>query len=890
MEKDNFLYRQGGNSIDVVEFQGSTYVLHPAYCNMGKSYTVSELVGRDLGDEMKQHKDKFYHLRYHCKVGMQNNDCFQLIAKNVNNTVYVISRSMYSVQLTELRSTLRKGKVMFVNCFVKKNPLKYLISGLALSDTLPYCFATTFADGTVSLYDNPESSELTPVWKHQLEKDKRCAYQCDFGNHVYSLVVNNKSSVWHCDTRSESTRTLFNVKELRNFTSGDDILCKVVRSRSHHLYLVTANSVLLMDERYCKVPVMMWEHSLCSFPSFASMQTINGYEFLMFGNNADFKLCSLYQDLNTKQVNYSLSGLPNHFDFIQDTVRFAHHRNLWFDPWVSRLNDKMMGLASCVNPNDNSSLLLMSLNSTEDIFLQELRVCDDNAKEVKNDCVADYDVVGGRLLQEWEEKVVALTRGESHTSESIDDDDEPSTKSKCSGGGKDSERQALKPISVVDFYKSLEMSVHVKAECSPEGKKVWSLQNYVVNKFTPSSLDLVKSASHKEKGLAKYVPEGFSKYVDLKYLEDLNDQKSRSLLKLWQNKLKKKDEASPSFSYHRSPFQPKRLRVIPKNLKLPSTNDDWDSFSELAPESSVPKHSGSVSRTSKDPESSLRENTIWIYDEPQEDPLTSQNSDPNLPSANDQNHFSEAAVSIKSSPAPRHCGSVSPKVEELDLFPTENSDWLLHKQQKSPGSHSSRSENSDWLFHKPQKSSGSHSPTPENTDWLFHKPQNSPGSHSSRFENSDWLFHKPQKASGSRSLTPENTDLHFHKPQKSPGCHSSRSENFDWLFDQPQEASSSHVSTTENSDLLFHKEEASGSHSSTFENSDWLFHRPQKALGSFSSTPKNPDWRFDRPQKTSYNRLSTSENSDFLFQPPQKSEYNSERKKKRKLRDEFDML
>lgn len=569
-ENDNFLWHHGGNKLDTFEVQGKPFIVYPESTQKQKQcIIVSEMIPRDMDTEESNDK-VFYCCKERCKISLScPGEICQVLAKEINNKYFVLSRSKNAVHYCSLKNDFGLDTKVFINHSTDKD----VITSATLNDAVPGYFATADSSGIVSLYDSSRSNNNEPIWEHCF-KGSRCVYQCDFGRQALSLIVNNKSSVWLCDTRSKPTsgndnkmQTLFNVGDLHSYVSPLDIICKVVRSGLHHLYTVTSSSVLLMDERYCKVPTIKWDHMFSVSPSFTTRCIVKDFEVLMFGSNCDFRLCSLYQDLRNKAISQGVSGLPCYLNTVKDTLQFAHQQNIWFNTYVDRIGNRVSGISSCINPCDESSLCLLTLNDTGDIFIQDFHVQSNSSIPVSDNQVKEYDRIGKQILQAWENQVIESTLKEKN---------EQGLGEKKSG------------IDLGRFYCEMEKTANKNDVCLKGSHDFWSMENYVLNKFAKRmfnfDLFVKDNSSSGEEGLAKFLPGEFSQYFKPSYLKNFQDDLSTSLVEVWKDKMEgKEDIGSPSVKYRRYPGQISSFSCLPKKLKVDyivqdTTVDDDTSF------------------------------------------------------------------------------------------------------------------------------------------------------------------------------------------------------------------------------------------------------------------------------------------------------------------------
>ncbi|XP_064111008.1 uncharacterized protein LOC135218562 [Macrobrachium nipponense] len=560
-ENDNFLWHQGGNNLDTIEVQGKTFLVYPEVTpNQEQRIIVSEMVQRNFVDAEEGSDKVFYCCKKRSKIFMDcSGEICQVLAKEINNKYSVLTRSKNAIHYCSLKNDFKLDASVSIHHSTDKDA----ITSATLNDAVPGYFATADSSGLVSLYDSSRSNNNEPIWEHSL-KGSRCVYQCDFGRHALSLIVNNKSSVWLCDTRSKPTsgndnkmETLFNVRDLEGYISPLDIICKVVRSGLHNLYTITSSTVLLMDERYCKLPALKWDHTLTASPSFTTRCMMKNFEVLMFGSSCDFRLCSLYQDLSNKAISQGVSGLPSYLNIVRDTLQFAHQQNIWFNTYADRIGNGVTGISLCINPCDESSLCLLTLNNTGDIFIQDFHVQSNSSIPVSDNQERVYDRIGKQILQTWENQVIELTMNE---------------KNKQGLGEKKN------GINLSKLYSDMEDNAKMNDFCSDGSREVWSVQNYVLYRFATKKLkyhNFVKdNLSSGEEGLAKFLPQEFSQYLKPNYYKNFKDDLSTSLVELWKDQMEGKEGIGSSPFKYRLPPQLNNVSFSAKKLKVDHTVQD----------------------------------------------------------------------------------------------------------------------------------------------------------------------------------------------------------------------------------------------------------------------------------------------------------------------------
>ncbi|XP_068246171.1 uncharacterized protein [Palaemon carinicauda] len=549
-EKDNFLWHQGGNNLATFEIQGKPFIVYPEILKGKQGMVVSEIIPR-IFEGLEQTSDKvFYCTKEHNKFlwDLKSETC-QIIAKELNNKAYILSRSKNAIHYYSLREDLNSDAMMFIP-YIKDCDI---VTSATLSDTIPGYLATSVSSGIVYQYDISRSQNTKPVWEYNFSENDECAYQCEFGRHPLSLIVNNKSKIWLCDMRSKPTfgtgnkvQTLLSVKDMHSYVNRNDIICKVVQSGLHDSYILTSDSVLLMDERYCKLPKMKWDHKSAS-PSFATLCSIKDFEVLIFGSNTEFRLCSVYQDIKNQAGGQCVSGSPFHFNTVRDTLHFAHMQNIWFNIHADRIGNRISGIASCVNPSDESSLCLLTLNNSGDVFIQDFNI-QNSDKFSASDNVILHDQIGKEMLQAWEKQVAELTLNEKNVQGSRK-------------GKRERSRKRKKIFSNPN-----------------DSRGLWSVENYVLNKFSGEKFNfdlIVKDNLSSEEGLAKFLPEELSHCIKPSYFKNFRDKLSNSLVEVWEDQTKVEEEiGSHSVKYSRIPCEITHLSHLPKKLKAHHANND----------------------------------------------------------------------------------------------------------------------------------------------------------------------------------------------------------------------------------------------------------------------------------------------------------------------------
>ncbi|KAK7074566.1 hypothetical protein SK128_005974 [Halocaridina rubra] len=564
IKRHTFLGRHYANSMDSFVMQGKTYVLN---IRNSVDIVVSEVRSRTFNDVQNSSSDPLLSTlsTYSVipKMKCTRSNAVEVIGKEINGRAYILVRSGKGMRFATLDENLQCRNAESSQFFQVREE----VTSMAMSETLPGCLALTSSNGCVSMYEYPDKA---PIWQCNFQGEfgsQKTAYKCTFGRHAFPfLIVNDNSTVWFCDTRCPqkdittlSDKVAFTLKAFRSYIPDSDIICNVSRSRGPHLFVVTSSSVVLIDERYSKVPLRKWGHMMWNQPSFAKSTLLNNCEILMLSSRTDMKVCAISREFSEISNNTnSQTCLPRHFSLCRDTVQFAQQRDTWYHHAINRLGSHMTGFTTCVHPENCNLLCLFVMNEMGDIFLQTFRGLhyeDSNHEEFSQEY---RNSKGKKMLQEWEENVIDVNM----------------------------EGQCFSDYRSFDMHKhyvDLEKSFLEKAKGSEVKKVLWSVEQHVINTCLKTHennvIDVKNYESLREgnsKRLTKYIPSNLLSRVEYALDGKCTDSLSSKLLSLWQEK----KSGEPDFSYKLTPFHMHHVSCLPEKLKINSLDhmDESEDF------------------------------------------------------------------------------------------------------------------------------------------------------------------------------------------------------------------------------------------------------------------------------------------------------------------------
>ncbi|XP_071513459.1 uncharacterized protein [Panulirus ornatus] len=657
-----------GNCLDVLEMNGRIYVLHP----MGQRRVFASMLKKGIycKEDETQEDNLFFKLN-ECANFPLNEPLYQIVAKEVNNTGIVLFRSRTEAQLLALQE--EEEVVKSNRCDVLNN---YLTTDIALSDTLPGVWALACANGEVLLQNAQDENCLWHAsFQKKRVKSRLSRYHCDFGKHPLSLIVGNESTIWVCDTRMKArvnihsepetsgiVHTVVKVNEMKKYYSDFEEICSFTHiKRLPYLYVVSANSVYVMDERYCKMPVMSWKHLLMKRPSYISTQEFGDKQFLMLANSHEKKVSVIANQWEANNYNVWCRGLslPKHFHIAKDTINFAHKQDLWFRHQVHDwLESTWSGIASFVHPNDNLSMLFLSLYSNCDIFAQLFKVSKGHDKGLPQNTGVRDTQCGKEILSRWEEDIVKVSIKKSLSNsftyfdassfyqkfvcngisedlkemfaglpvpiidDSHDKDDAPGSRLCHSKADNDKKKDTWQVRELVRRLKKKRQNKSVGNTSQKKDKDpLWVdslLDNYICDYDVYDMKDLSLPGNSGDSDiLSNYLPRKMASFLKMDNLKKCKDFLAPKILSLWQM-----DEAEsststgpcnfshePTFHYYTAPFDVTCLSSLPPKLEMETHHDTMEATdTNLEVVSQTSQVSQSISMISKDA-SQLSEST-----------------------------------------------------------------------------------------------------------------------------------------------------------------------------------------------------------------------------------------------------------------------------------------
>lgn len=397
-----------GNCLDVLEMGEEKAVVYPNNEDGNHGINIYRLEGgSNIIENDVSNNCGFYRLEKHAGYTSPF-PTYQVVASYVNNSAYVLTRSKKQIGVFSLRGNSSKGK-FYQNVCSKTSTL----TGADLSDVLPGYYTVASESGKLLVKDagskNPDA-----VWACNFQEEmtsKKCSFHCEFGRHPLSVLVNNKSSLWLCDTRisgqtsNSCKRLLLNTSSMKKFISGiEEISVFSQCEELPYLYVITSKGVLVYDERYNKTPSMMWQHRLKNVPSFVTTQKFGDSEAVMLSGKENNEVCIILNDwVHSGSSSWCTSkSLPKHFNIAQDTINFTHSEEISFTHEAyDHVSSNCIGLASFIPSKNENEMCLLNLNKYGDVFSQHFKL-----SESSDDLVNKEDIeIGKRILSHWQDHV-----------------------------------------------------------------------------------------------------------------------------------------------------------------------------------------------------------------------------------------------------------------------------------------------------------------------------------------------------------------------------------------------------------------------------------------------------------------------------------------------------
>ncbi|KAK8754560.1 hypothetical protein OTU49_016693 [Cherax quadricarinatus] len=587
-----------GNCLEVLEVHGKNYVIHPEWKDGQEQIMLSKLEkGIYCGDDYKRNNLFFKLNKFACLP--QEKTVLQIVSKEVYNSGYILLRSHRSAEFICLEGGQQEHKSTECNIINE-----YSTTDVALSDTLPGIWAVACTDGDVSLRN---AQDECPIWNASFQEKKIMSkfslYHCDFGRHPQSLLVGNESAVWLCDTRvkanvhkyknyqtNKSCFTVLVVKEVQKYLSGFEEICSFSKiSESPYLYVVTEDSVFVVDERFCKMPVMNWKHMLIKRPFYTSTKRFDDMEFLMLANSHEKKVSIIANEWITNKYNRQCRGvsLPKHFQIVQDTVNFAHKQDLWFRHQVQdRLDNSWKGVTSVVHPKDSLGMLFLVLYSNGDIFSQVFKVSQEDS-DFPHGGAAENIQYGKSMLSKWEEETVKVSVNKSLTDKITYFD----TSSFYQKVLKKSVTKEIVEIfednpDIDTVKKKMIWNIRKQVQKLREQKKVNKLKkakkqlrtthwldvlfdNYITDCSSSELKHLPPPKNLKPSVLSNYLPPKIMSFFNIENLKSFQDFLAPKILSVWVGSdTEKINNIESNFHYQTAPFDSSLLSSLPAKMRV----------------------------------------------------------------------------------------------------------------------------------------------------------------------------------------------------------------------------------------------------------------------------------------------------------------------------------
>ncbi|XP_037799065.1 uncharacterized protein LOC119594082 [Penaeus monodon] len=397
-----------GNCLDVLKMGEEISVVCPNNKDGNYGINIYRLEsGSNIIENDVSYNHIFYRLEKHAGF-ISPFPAYHIVAKYVNNTAYVLTRSEKQTGVFSLSGSSSKGKFYQRVCSKTST-----LTGADISDVLPGHYAVASENGRVFVKDVcSKSSDV--IWECSFQEEmtsKKCSFHCEFGRHPLSVLVNNKSSLWLCDTRisgqtsNSCKRLLLNTNCMKKFISGTEEISVFSQCEGlPYLYVITSKGVLVYDERYNKTPNMMWQHRLKNVPSFVTKQKFGDSEAVMLSGKENNEVCIILNDwIHSDSASWCRSkSLPKHFNIAQDTINFTHSEEISITHEAyDRVSSNCIGLASFIPSKNENEMCLLNLNKYGDVFSQHFKLSDSSDEVVNKEDIE----IGKKILSRWQDHV-----------------------------------------------------------------------------------------------------------------------------------------------------------------------------------------------------------------------------------------------------------------------------------------------------------------------------------------------------------------------------------------------------------------------------------------------------------------------------------------------------
>ena len=342
--------------------------------------------------------------KWQIKLDNKNGLCHKVCLKKLDDDFLCLICFKNSLQLNKVHD---KGVMTFSIDDVCEN--SSVLTDVVLHSTLPGIYGFARSDGVVKLYNIEVKKHFwTKHFKDERFKENGYYFGCSFGYNSLDIYAYNRTKVWLQDTRNyRSSNVIFDIEKLKNYScSSDRIYSFKSVENLPFVYAVCSNSTHLIDERFCKVPVLSWQHLLNGNPNLVtSVRCDDNLEVLAFANSSIRKVCMITNKWNTQDftdISCNSISMPKHFDFLNNTLHEAHKNNHWWNPNIKkRLESQLTGIYIDKFATIKDNYFMLMLNSHGDIFNQNFVL---NSSSVKNDLTFSLNDQL-KLLKNWEKRV-----------------------------------------------------------------------------------------------------------------------------------------------------------------------------------------------------------------------------------------------------------------------------------------------------------------------------------------------------------------------------------------------------------------------------------------------------------------------------------------------------
>lgn len=582
-----------GNSLDIMDMGGEMTVVYPQCEDFGRWIYACRLKENSvILERADPDNHKFYRLEKYAGC-VTHFDTYQVAAKCVNNTGYILARSRNQIDVYSLSGNSEKGKIY---PYTHRNELT--VTGADLSDVLPGYYTGASENGSVFVQDVESKA---PFWECNFQDEKtstECSFHCEFGRHPLSLLVKNESSLWLCDARvsgkrsSGGKRLLLDTNSMRKFIPGEEELHLFSQIEGMpYLYVITSTSVFVYDERYNKIPHMIWQHMLKSAPSFVTKQRFGDFEAVLLSGREKSEVCTIVNEwVHGGSSSWCRSkSLPKHVTIAEDTINFTHSEEISVNvEALEHVSSTYIGITSFLHSKNKNEMSLLSLNKYGDIFSQHFKF-----SENSDDIVDKEDIeTGKKILNHWQEHINSnkeKVEGHQHSEGSqflqklVQNDGTTITRAHemflglpdfATEEAACAERNSFENIwDIQGIIKKVRRSKLVKQQ----SQKEW-LQSIVKEYIVDDSVkcaDNTSPSAKKHRQIDRYFPRKIAKTQNIDFSNAPKDSLTSKLLLPWTENI----PAGRGFCYHTAPLAFNRMSQIPSKMKhLDSLQSDDVNF------------------------------------------------------------------------------------------------------------------------------------------------------------------------------------------------------------------------------------------------------------------------------------------------------------------------